>query len=112
MALLKLGTKLLKLSSHRTLLEGAVDVEQNFFVTEWLGDVVKSPGTHRFHGAFDAAEGGNQQDRRVRIDLSQLSDQLRSLHAGHHQIRQCQIEARGAVLLKRRSAGANAFALL
>ena len=59
----------------------------NRVALEGLGDVVERPGLHGLHRRIDAAKGGHQDHRRLRADLTNLTQKLHSGPTRHANVR-------------------------
>ncbi len=84
------------------LFQCAAHIDKDFVGAKGLGEIVEGAGAHGFNRALNGAERRDEQDRRVGVGFSEMTDELRSFHARHHEIRNREIEIVSFVTIERR----------
>ena len=111
----ELGFEPLVLVRQPPLLERLVDGEDDFFVLERLGDVVKRAVLHRLDRAVDRRERGDDDDRQVRIGDADRAQRVDAADPGQHDVEDDEVdllavEKRQRFLAARRADDVEAFA--
>ena len=88
----ELRFELLVLFDHFALRQRPVDRHAQLFVDQRLGEQVERAGPQRFDARFDRRIAGDQDDRRLRIVLAAMRQNLEAVAVGQADVGQHQVE--------------------
>ena len=89
------------LEQHLAALQRALHRAAEVGELDRLGQVVQGPALHAQRGAGGVVDGGEHEDRELRLDLDRLRHQVHPARARHADVAQHQRDAVAAQLLQR-----------
>jgi len=89
------------LEQHLAALERALDGAAQVGQLDRLGEVVHGPPLHAQRGAGRVIDGGEHEDRQLRLDLERGGHEVHAARAGHADVAQHEGDAMALELLQR-----------